>query len=165
MQVHPFPLSGQLVPAINLGGLTVRSPDDPQCHGTPMVLPGPVKVKAALAGQLVFGREIVTWTDWPGNSLPRDGLKVMPFIPLPDALQFKMPWESGEGASVTVHDRQPLLKLPGLAISFGGAQLHGTLTGCVAPRKVKVAPAGQVVLGTKIVICTGEPGGRVPLAG
>jgi hypothetical protein len=116
-----------------------------------MVLPGPVKVRVALAWQLVFGREIVTGTDWPGNSLPCDGLKVMPFIPLPDALQFRMPWESREGASVTVHDRQPVLRLPGLAISFGGAQLHGTLTGCDPPRKVKVALAGQVVLGTEIV--------------
>ena len=116
-----------------------------------MVLPGPVKVKAALAGQLVFGTEIVTETDWPGNSLPFDGLKVMPGIPLADAFQFRMPCEAREGASVTVHDRQPLLKLAGLAVNFGEMQFHGTLRGCFAPRKVKVALAGQVVLATIIV--------------
>lgn len=156
MQVQPLPLSGQLAPAINLGGLTVISPDDPQCQGKLMVLPGPVKVKVTLVRQLEFGREIVTGTDWPGKSLPLDGLKVMPFIPLPDALQFRMPWESAESARITVHDRQPLLKLSGLAVNFGGVQLHGTITGCVAPTKLKVAPlAEQAVLGTKIVTCIG----------
>ena len=120
-----------------------------------MVLPGPVKVKVALAGQLVFGTEIVTWADWPGKSLPFDGLKVMPGIPLADAFQLRMPWEAREGASVTVQDRQPLLKLSGLAVNFGEAQFHGTLRGCFAPRKVKVALAGQVVLATKIVTTCG----------
>ena len=151
MQVQPLLFSGQLVPALNVCGLTDRNCpfDKLQCQGTRVVYPGPVKLRTALAGQLVFGTEIVTWTDSPGNNLPCDGLKVMPLIPLADTFQSTIPWKSGEGASVTAHDRQPLSKLPGLAISPGEVQFHGTLRGFFAPRKVKVAVAGQVVLGTK----------------
>ena len=61
-----------------------------QLHGT---LTGfsssaPEKVKVALAGQPVSGIEMVTCAVWPGVSGPPDGLKVMPFTPLPDAFQF-----------------------------------------------------------------------------
>ena len=79
----------------------------------------------------------------------------MPLMPLPDAFQFRMLWESAEGDNVTVHDRQPLLKISGLAFSWGGVQLHGIVTGFFAPRNVKVALAGQFVLGTKMVTCVG----------
>ena len=77
----------------------------------------------------------------------------MPLMPLPDAFQFRMPWESAEGDNVTVHDRQPLLKISGLDFNLDGAQLHGIARGSFAPRNVKVALARQAVLGTKMVTC------------
>ena len=48
----------------------------------------------------------------------------------------------------------PKFRLVGFTISFGdagGVQLHGTFTVLAEPVNVKVALAGQVVLGTVIV--------------
>jgi hypothetical protein len=115
-------------------------------------LAGPVKVKVALVGQVVFGTEIVTCTGCPEDSVPLAGLKVMPFIPLLDALQFKVPCEPGAVDSVTVQNKQPSLILPGLTISCGGAQVHGILTVLAGPVKVKAAVAGQLGVGTITVI-------------
>jgi len=91
VQVQPFPLAGQLVPAVKLVGLIVSDVcPGVQCHGTRMVLAGPVKVKAAAAGQVVFGTEIVTCADLPGNNVPCEELNLMPLIPLLDALHCRL---------------------------------------------------------------------------
>jgi hypothetical protein len=60
---------------------------------------------------------------------------------------------------------QPLVNLSGLAISFGGTQFHFATVGVEAPKKVKLALAGQVTLGITMTICAEEPGASVPLAG
>jgi len=47
----------------------------------------PETVMVALAGQTVSGMETVAVVDWPAESELFDGLMLMPFTPLPVALQ------------------------------------------------------------------------------
>jgi len=48
-----------------------------------------VKVKVALAGQLVSGIEMVICDIWPGERVPLCELRVMPLIPLLDTVQLR----------------------------------------------------------------------------
>ncbi len=89
----------------------------------------------------------------------------MPLMPLLDAFHCKLPCSPVASPSVTVHTMQPLVNLSGLATSFGGTQLHVATVGVEAPKKVKLALAGQVTLGITMTICSEEPGGSVPLVG
>jgi len=52
----------------------------------------PETVIVALAGQTVSGMETVAVVDWPAESVPLDGLMLMPFTPLPAALQDQSTW-------------------------------------------------------------------------
>ena len=63
-----------------------------QFQGTATELAWSEKVKVALAGQTVFGIAIVSDTIWPWDSVPLGRLKVIPLIPLLDAVQFRSPW-------------------------------------------------------------------------
>jgi hypothetical protein len=62
---------------------------------------------------------------------------------------------------------EPAVKLVGLAVKVGCVpQPHGTGTAfSPATAKVRIALAGQVVLGTAIVTCAGWAGEMVPLDG
>lgn len=94
VQVQPAlePALGQLVPPIKLDGLTVNMDVPVQFHATGTLFAGPTKLKVAVAGQVVFvGIETVTCTVCSGISVPLDGLKVIPFIPLLDAFQLRFP--------------------------------------------------------------------------
>jgi hypothetical protein len=68
--------------AVSLGGV--------QLHGTVVVLVGPLKLKTALAGQLVCGTVIFTCIVCPDSSNPFVGKNVMPDTPLLDADQYKV---------------------------------------------------------------------------
>jgi len=52
----------------------------------------PETVMVALAGQTVSGMETVAVVDWPAESELFDGLMLMPFTPLPVALQDQSTW-------------------------------------------------------------------------
>lgn len=69
--------------------LTVRT-GAKQFHDRGTVFAGPMKVKVALAGQLVSGIEMVTCAVWPGVRLPLCELRVIPLAPLLVALQFRL---------------------------------------------------------------------------
>jgi hypothetical protein len=74
-----------------LVGLTTRL-GVPQLHCTTTVFaPCPEKLQLALLGQDVFGMVTVTWAVCPGDNVPLDGLKVVPFIS-PDADHLSNPW-------------------------------------------------------------------------
>ena len=167
MQFQPLPLAGQVeLPATKLVGLTVSDVDSlEQCHGTWTTLAAPVKVKRAASWQSVLGTKIVTFTGFPALKVPCEAVKLMPLMPLLDAFHCKLPCSPVASPRVTVHIIQPLVNLSGLAISVGGTQLHVATVGVDAPKKVKLALAGQITLGITMTICSEEPGGSVPLAG
>ena len=75
------------------------------------VLLGVVKVKVALFGQVVLGTEMVTCAVCPEDTVPLDGEKLMPLIPLLDADQFKLgsPGLLELKDSVSVHDQPVVL--------------------------------------------------------
>jgi hypothetical protein len=58
-----------------------------QLQGRVMSADKPETVMVALAGQTVSGMETAAVVDWPAESEPFDGLMLMPFTPLPEALQ------------------------------------------------------------------------------
>ena len=58
-----------------------------QLQGRVMSFGNPETVIVALAGQTVSGMETVAVVDWPAESVPLDGLMLMPFTPLAVALQ------------------------------------------------------------------------------
>ena len=61
-----------------------------QYHSTLAVFAGPVKVRIPFVGQSLIGTVICTEIDRPGGRVPLDGLRLMPFIPLVLADQFKL---------------------------------------------------------------------------
>lgn len=58
-----------------------------QLQGRVMSADKPETVMVALAGQTVSGMETAAVVDCPAESEPFDGLMLMPFTPLPEALQ------------------------------------------------------------------------------
>ena len=88
MQDHPLP-KVQPVLALTLAGLTLRV-GAAQLHAIGTEFAGPWNVKVALAGQTLFGIEIVTRAVWPGVSVPLEGLKETPLMPLLVALQERL---------------------------------------------------------------------------
>ena len=57
------------------------------------------------------------------------------------------------------------MKLAGLAFRIAGVQFHGTSMVFRGPIRTKMALAGQVLPGTKMVTDTLPLGGRVPFGG
>ena len=82
----PVPL-GQLLPAVNVAGVTV-SVGLPQLQGTWTVLAGPLKVKVKLAGQTILGTEIVTEALPPAGRTPLAGVKTIPDVLEADHARF-----------------------------------------------------------------------------
>jgi hypothetical protein len=78
----------ELLEGLKLDGLTVKVGFE-QLHGTETLLAGPVKVRVALAGHIVFGTFISTCIDLPDDKLWLGAWKAIPSIPLPDDDQFK----------------------------------------------------------------------------
>ncbi len=60
-----------------------------QAQSRGIVFAGPLKVNVALAGQLVSAIEMVTWAVWPGERVPLCELRVIPLLPLLDAVQLR----------------------------------------------------------------------------
>jgi len=123
--------------------------------------PCPENLKLALAGHVVLGIVMVTCTGCPGESVPLDGLKLMP-LPLADADQCRL----GSPGLLELRDKvslqlQPLsnvqsvfaFKLFLLTTNIGGEHDQGTVTVLACcPLKLKLALAGQVALGIVIVM-------------
>lgn len=108
VHVHPL-LNEQSVFALKPDLLTDRV-GAAQLQGIRTWFTGPLKVKLALAGHVVFGIEIVTVTGWPGNNVAPGGLNVTPLTPVLDAVQFRLLWALAEVLSVAVQV-QPTLEL------------------------------------------------------
>jgi len=111
----------------------------------------------------------VTGTDWPGDRVPFDGLKVTPVKSLL-ADQLRSPCEPEDSASVSVQIPLPLLSgeqvPPQLAVNAGALQLHDTSTEFPPDiRKESLRLAGHTMSGTVIVTCACCPPERVPLDG
>ena len=68
VQDHPLP-EVQSVLALILDGLTFKV-GAAQLHAIGTAFADPLNVKVALAGQTLFGIEIVTRAVWPGGSVP-----------------------------------------------------------------------------------------------
>ena len=115
---------------------------------------------------------IVTVVDWPGESVPLDGLNCAALLSL-EADHLRLPGELLSSDRVALHcqtvvsDVQLFVsKLVGLAISIGGGgvQLHDEVMDFVPPdpEKVKVA-AWQAI--EEMVTSTDPPGDKVPFGG
>lgn len=152
---------------VNVGGAV-------QLHGKWSILfvSSSVKTRSALAGQSIRVRVIFTCCVSPGARLPLDGLKSTPEVLL-DADQFRLVSLFGSLLSVIlqfhtcswfpVHSVLALILLPGEILNLDeSVQFHDTEIGLLAPPKLK-EPLWQSLLGTKIFICVGCPGDRVPL--
>jgi len=75
----------------------------PHIHGTAIgISPNAEKLRIALDGHFVFGTETLTWTGWLGDRIPPDGLKLIPFNPIPEADHFRLPSEPEASAKVPV---------------------------------------------------------------
>jgi len=59
----------------------------------------------------------------------------------------------------------PKSRVDEFTVRAGGVQIHGIVAAIVDPLKVKIALAGQAVLGTVIFTCSGFPGVSVPFDG
>jgi hypothetical protein len=74
-----------------------------QLHGILTEFTGPANVNVALAGQGVSGTTMFICDCWPGVNVPFAGKKAIPFMPLLDAVQFRLPWAFGALLSVSTH--------------------------------------------------------------
>jgi hypothetical protein len=125
-----------------------------------------VKAKSPLGGQTtLLGTVISTWTGLPVVNVPCEGEKVTPAILLLEADQFMLPSDPLAALNVTVQERQPLLNVAGLAMSWEAVQVQSTCPTLAGPLKAKSALTGQTALGTRIVTCTVCPGDNMPVAG
>src|SRR5436305_6931941 len=88
VQDHPLP-EVQSVLALILDGLTFKV-GAAQLHAIGTAFADPLNVKVALAGQTLFGIEIVTSAVWPGGSVPRRGIQETQVMPLLVAVQERL---------------------------------------------------------------------------
>jgi hypothetical protein len=108
----------------------------------------------------------------PGERLPVVGVKVTPLIPVL-AFQFILPCELALSPKVTVQFQPPVpsgqlltaVKLFGVTVNVGPAQLQGTLIVLAGPLKLNVVPNGQTSLGTTMLTFAVPLATSVPLAG
>lgn len=81
----------------------------------------PPKLKVVFAGHCVFGSVTVISTDCPGDNVPLAGEKITPLIVSLKTDQFPVDGLFEGSLNVMVQVKQPLVKLPGLAVNVATA--------------------------------------------